>query len=82
MKLKSQKVWIKTPWVRLALWENKISHWGVHLRPDGCILKKKKLSHTGIEVAAEEEEEKEEEKDIPPTPMHTLRGKMEENMLQ
>lgn len=33
-----------TPRGRLAFWENKIPHWGVCLRPDGCT---RKIGHTG-----------------------------------
>lgn len=39
-----QNVGMKPPQVPLAFWENKIPHWGVCLRPDGCTPK---ISHTG-----------------------------------
>lgn len=43
---------MKPPQVRLAFWENKIPHWGVCHRPDGCTPK----TATQGEVAEEEEE--------------------------
>lgn len=42
---------MKPPRVRLAFWENKIPHWGVYYRPDGCTPEK---SATQGEVAEEE----------------------------
>lgn len=64
---------MKPPRVRLTFWENKIPHWGVCHRPDGCTPQKK--STTQGEVDEEEEEA------WPPGGVEGV-GEMEERVLE